>query len=181
MGTSGNFSAITSREPFRVCITASGNDKGELEETHFLEVDSSGEIVQGFGRPSAETPLHLALYRLLPEISCVLHTHSIWGVVLSDVFSSEIEIDGYEMLKGLSGVLTHEHLERIPIIENSQDYALLAARMEDALADAGNVHGIYLRRHGLYSWGTDVAEAKRHIEVLEYLFEAVARRSSWPS
>ena len=178
LGTSGNFSALTSREPFSLCITASGNEKGELDDTHFLDLDTDGKILQGSGKPSAETQIHLALYRLLPQMNSVLHTHSVWGTILSDVFfaDGEIRIEGYEMLKGLAGVTTHEHKETVPIIENSQDYVALARNIEKVLLENDGIHGVYLRRHGLYTWGKDVAEAKRHVEIFEFLFEVIGRR-----
>jgi methylthioribulose-1-phosphate dehydratase len=178
LGTSGNFSALLEREPLKLCITASGNEKGNLDETHFLEVDENAEVLQGNGSPSAETLLHLAIYRHLPEINSILHTHSVWGTILSDVYAKNgfIEISGYEMLKGLAGVKTHEHTEQVPIIENSQDYVALSHVIENVLRENPNCHGIYLRRHGLYTWGREVKEAKRHIEIFEFLFEVLGRR-----
>lgn len=177
LGTSGNFSALVSQEPFRVCITASGNEKGALDETHFLEIDDNAEVLQGFGKPSAETLLHLTIYRLKPEAQAILHTHSVWGTILSDVYFERgaIEIEGYEMLKGLAGVTTHEHRERLPIIENSQDYLALSHVIDNTLRENPDIHGIFLRRHGLYTWGESVAEAKRHIEIFEFLFEVLGR------
>lgn len=177
LGTSGNFSALISQSPFRVCITASGNEKGALDETHFLEIDDNAEVLQGFGKPSAETLLHLTIYRLKSEARAILHTHSVWGTILSDVYFERgaIEIEGYEMLKGLSGVATHEHRERLPIVENSQDYRALSHVIDNTLRENPGVHGIFLRRHGLYTWGESVAEAKRHIEIFEFLFEVLGR------
>lgn len=178
LGTSGNFSALLAREPFRLCITSSGNDKGALDDTHFLEIDDNAEVLQGFGKPSAETLLHLAIYRLKPEAKAVLHTHSVWGTILSDVFFERgaIEIKGYEMLKGLDGVTTHEHREFVPIIENSQDYVALSHVIDNTLLENPKIHGIFLRRHGLYTWGASVADTKRHIEIFEFLFEVLGRR-----
>lgn len=176
LGTSGNFSFIET-EPLRVCITASGNDKGVLDETHFLEIDESENVLKGIGKPSAETQIHLAIYKLFPETRSILHTHSIWGTILSDKYfaNGAIEIEGYEMLKGLSGVKTHEHKESVPIVENSQNYDELSETIREVLAKNPNAHGIYLRRHGLYTWGESVAEAKRHIEIFEFLFEVLGR------
>ncbi len=178
LGTSGNFSAVIERNPLKLCITASGNEKGRLDETHFLEIDDNAEVLQGFGKPSAETLLHLAIYRFLPETNSILHTHSVWGTILSDIYYEKgfIEIEGYEMLKGLAGVQTHEHTEQVPIIENSQDYVALSHVIENVLRENPNCHGIYLRRHGIYTWGQDVAEAKRQIEIFEFLFEVLGRR-----
>ena len=178
LGTSGNFSALLARKPLRVCVTASGLEKGKLDETNFLELDDDAEILQGFGKPSAETLIHLTIYRFLPKARSILHTHSVWGTILSDHFFEQgaIKIEGYEMLKGLAGVKTHEHTERVPIVENSQDYVALAHVIENVIRDNPDIHGIYLRRHGLYTWGETVSEAKRHIEIFEFLFEVLGRQ-----
>lgn len=177
LGTSGNFSALISREPLNICITSSGNEKGKLDETHFLKVNQNAEVIQGEGKPSAETLLHLTLYYLKSEANSILHTHSVWGTILSDKFyaNGAIEIEGYEMLKGLNGVQTHEHREVLPIIENSQDYVALSHVIENVIRENPETHGIYLRRHGLYTWGNSIAEAKRHIEIFEFLFEVLGR------
>lgn len=178
LGTSGNFSALMEREPLKLCITASGNEKGSLDETHFLEIDDNAEVLQGFGSPSAETLIHLAIYRYFPNVKSILHTHSVWGTILSDVFYEKgfIEISGYEMLKGLAGIKTHEHTEKLPIVENSQDYIALSHVIENVLRENPDCHGVYLRRHGLYTWGESVKEAKRHIEIFEFLFEVLGRQ-----
>ena len=178
LGTSGNFSMLLARKPLRIVVTASGIDKGDLDETNFLEIDDDAEILQGFGKPSAETLLHLSIYRFVPKARSILHTHSVWGTILSDHFFEQgaIEIEGFEMLKGLSGVTTHEHKERVPIVENSQDYIALSHVIENVLRENPGIHGIYLRRHGLYTWGETVADARRHIEIFEFLFEVLGRQ-----
>lgn len=176
LGTSGNFSAVSSREPLRLAITSSGVDKGGLAAGDILEIDADGKVIRGEGRPSAETLLHLAVVRLA-RAGAVLHTHSVWSNILSDVRMSEggIRIEGYEMLKGLDRVTTHEHREWLPVIENSQDMGALARSVEESLNRHPLSHGFLLRRHGLYTWGRDLAEAKRHVEILEFLLEVMGR------
>jgi methylthioribulose-1-phosphate dehydratase len=176
LGTSGNFSAVVSRDPLRLAITSSSVDKGGLAADHILQIDDQGNVLEGSGRPSAETLLHLAVVRLR-EAGSVLHTHSVWSNILSDAYSADggLSIEGYEMLKGLAGVSTHEHREWVPIIENSQDMTRLAGSVEEALAQHPRAHEFLLRRHGLYTWGKDIAEAKRHVEILEFLLEVRGR------
>jgi methylthioribulose-1-phosphate dehydratase len=89
-----------------------------------------------------------------------------------------LEISGYEMLKGLAGVTTHEHRLRVDIFQNTQDIPALAREVERRLRDATNPlrHAFLIAGHGLYTWGNDLPEARRHIEVLEFLFEVVARK-----
>ena len=74
-----------------------------------------------------------------------------------------------------TGVHTHEHSEWLPIIENSQDMSELAVRIRVVLTEQPNAHGLLLHKHGLYSWGKDLSEARRHIEILEFLLEALGR------
>lgn len=176
LGTSGNFSAVVERVPLRLLITSSGNDKGQLTADHFVQVDEAGRVVAGNGKPSDETSLHLTLAKQIKAES-VLHTHSIWSTLLSDAFAGKggIKISGYEMLKGLSGVRTHEHEEWLPILENSQDMTALAEQLSALLTEHPNVHGFLLRGHGLYTWGASIQEAKRHVEILEFLLEVTGR------
>jgi methylthioribulose-1-phosphate dehydratase len=176
LGTSGNFSAVISRDPLRLAITASGNDKGNLTSEQIIQIDEAGNVVSGVGKPSDETKLHLVAVRLR-DAGAVLHTHSVWSTLLSNAFAKDggIKISGYEMLKGLAGVKTHEHEEWLPIIENSQDMEQLAATVETVLGKFPDAHGFLLRGHGLYTWGRDLNEAKRHIEIFEFLLEVTGR------
>lgn len=176
-GASGNFSILLARKPLRLCITAAGNEKGTLDETNFLELDDDAEILQGFGRPSDETLLHLSIYRLRPRARCILYSQTVWGSLLSDrhFVDGSIVMQGHEVLKCLTGVDTHDHTERIPIVENSGDQIALSHVIENVLLENPNIHGIYIRRHGLFSWGETVEEARRNIEIFEFLFEVVAQ------
>jgi methylthioribulose-1-phosphate dehydratase len=175
-GTSGNFSAVVSERPLRLAITPTGLDKGALDPEQFLEIDEVARVIRGNGQPSAETGLHLAIVRACGA-GAVLHTHSLWSTLLSDVFSADgvLTLEGFEMLKGLRGVHTHEHREILPIFENSQDITQLAEQVQALLKRDPAVHGFLLRRHGLYTWGQDLAEAKRHVEILEFLLEIFGR------
>jgi methylthioribulose-1-phosphate dehydratase len=175
--TSGNFS-VRDRATGRVLVTASGLDKGVLTRDGLLEVDAEGRVVSGAGRPSAETGLHLVLYKARPDAGAILHVHTVWNTLISGIHAGagQLMLTGYELLKGLSGVATHEHAEQVPILANSQDYAQLTARLADALDEFPRTHGVLLSRHGLYTWGESVAEARRHLEALEFLFEVEGRR-----
>jgi|SRR5438477_9375706 len=176
LGTSGNFSAVVSREPLRLAITSTGVDKGSLAAEHILEMDDAAGVVRGAGRPSAEALLHVAIVRGLGA-GAVLHTHSVWSTVLSGTHAAQggVAIEGYEMLKGLEGVRTHQHREWLPILENSQDMEELSARVATTLRQNSGIHGFLLREHGLYTWGQTLPEAKRHVEILEFLMEVVVR------
>ena len=177
LGTSGNFSAVVSREPLILTITATGLDKAALSTGDFVRVDARGAVVEGSGRPSAETALHVLL-AIVRQAGAVLHTHSVWSTLLSDLHADDggFWIEGYEMLKGLEGVKTHTHREWLPIIANHQDMKALTGVVEMTLAQHPSAHGFLLRGHGLYTWGESLEQAKRHLEILEFLLEVVGRR-----
>jgi methylthioribulose-1-phosphate dehydratase len=179
VGTSGNLSAVISRRPLRIAITASGIQKRELRPAHILQCNERGEVVgRAKGTPSAETLLHLEIVSHRRP-GAVLHTHSIWSTMLSDAHGGAgFGIEGYEMLKGLRGVTSHEHREWIPILDNDQDIPRLARAVGATLDQFTAAHAFLLRRHGLYTWGETLAEAERHVEILEFLFETLGRTRS---
>jgi methylthioribulose-1-phosphate dehydratase len=188
VGTSGNFSAVLAADPLRLVITPSGADKAEVRAEDLVTIDAEGAVEAGRGRPSAETALHLAIVRARGA-GAVSHTHSVWSTLLSDAAfpAGGLAIEGYEMLKGLSGVTTHAHREWLPVIANTQDWAAEAHRVESLLRGQPQAHGLLIRRHGLYTWGRDLEELKRHLEILEFLLEVVGRSGegqggqTWPS
>jgi methylthioribulose-1-phosphate dehydratase len=179
LATSSNFSARL--DPGHILITASGKDKGNLKDGDIVEIDLMGGLSSSDSqvKPSAETYLHAELYRHDPEIGAVLHTHSVYATGLSEQFAKHgrFELSGYEMLKALRGVLTHEHTEIIPIFPNHQDMTALSKIALDSLRVNREIHSFLIERHGLYTWGRDLAEAKRHIEALEFLFECECRKA----
>jgi methylthioribulose-1-phosphate dehydratase len=180
VGTSSNYSVVINREPLELLITASGKDKGRLTRRDFVRVDASGRpTVEGQPKSSAETLLHVVAAQQ-PGVGAVLHTHSVWSTVLSDFFYPQggFELSGYEMLKGLEGISTHESTAWVEIFDNTQDIPSLAAQVRERMNDAADPlqYGYLIRRHGLYTWGRDVDEARRHVEIFEFLFECIARR-----
>ena len=174
--TSGNFS-VRDRGAARMLISPSGLDKGVMTSADLLKTDMDGRTTDPAKRPSAETGLHAVIYRDRPDAYAILHVHTVWNTILSDVHTERgcVALKGYELLKGLAGVTTHEYEERIPVLENSQDYSKLAADLGHSLAGFPKAHGVLLSAHGLYTWGTSVAEARRHLEALEFLFEVEVR------
>jgi methylthioribulose-1-phosphate dehydratase len=184
--TSGNFSV---RIGNHMRVTVSSLDKSQLSREGLLDMTLEGHFIAGSGnpvtaRPSAESLLHRIIYRERPNAGAILHTHSIWCTILSDetlpygAAAGELVITGYELLKAFSGVSTHQHEERIPILRNTQDYVALSGQLHHSLEHNTSAHGVLLSAHGLYTWGESVAEARRHLEALEFLFEVLVRRRS---
>ena len=180
LGTSSNYSVVINHNPLELLVTASGKDKGRLTPSDFVRVDGQGQpVLPDSPKPSAETLLHVAL-ALQPDVGAILHTHSVSSTLLSDLYFPDggFHIEGYEMLKGLAGIKTHETSKWVEIFENTQDIPSLARQIEERQKDIERrlQHVFLIRRHGLYTWGRDLDEARRHVEILEFLLDVVARR-----
>lgn len=181
-GTSSNYSVVIQADPLRLLVTASGKDKGHLAEEDFVIVDEAGQAdPAGQPKSSAETLLHCSAARHRGA-GAVLHTHSPWSTVLSHKFAAVggIEFHDYEMLKGLSGITTHRTRFWLPIYDNTQDIPALARQVEAQWQENPQdlAWGYLIRRHGLYTWGVDLPEAIRHLEVLEFLLECFGTEMS---
>ncbi|UGB47090.1 methylthioribulose 1-phosphate dehydratase [Frateuria edaphi] len=167
--TSSNFSMRVNEEV--VAITISGRDKGRLGREDIMLVDMAGHAVGTRARPSAETELHTQAYRRLPQAQVVLHTHSRTQSVASRLFAREgaVRLEGWELQKAITGYTTHDSVLEIPVFPNTQHMPELVERI-DAWLDAGKpLHAYLIDGHGIYTWGADMAEARRHLEALEFL------------
>lgn len=171
--TSTNYSLRLQNDRF--LISRSGVDKSQFKLNDLIHINSKGEIYPEFQKPgvksSAETMIHTSIYARFPDINCVLHTHSVLGTWLSQKFAMEkaIHFNGWELLKGLAGIDTHLTTVTLPIVYNHQDMETLMNEMEYHWAYGPM--GFLIAGHGLYTWGRNVFEAKRHIETFEFLFE----------
>ncbi len=170
--TSSNYSVKLDSQ--YIALTRSGVDKYAIEAADVIVVNRAGEVVAPLGeKPSAETLIHCRLYDD-ERVGAVLHTHSIFGTRLSLAHEKdrELQITGYELLKGLQGNRSHLVKETIPVLSNSQDMKEFVSWMEDL--DFNTIHGFLIAGHGLYTWGRDLKEARRHVETYEFLFESMA-------
>jgi methylthioribulose-1-phosphate dehydratase len=170
--TSTNYSFRTEADAKTIFVSRSGIDKSQFQTEDFMCVDFEGNPTAEFEgiKPSAETLIHCVLYDLFPETQVILHSHSVYSVVMSQKFENEITFEGYEIQKGFAGQTTHENKISIPILPNTQDMQEFATWMRASKDHFGN-HCFVIRNHGTYAWGKNLFEAKRHLETLEYLLE----------
>ena len=166
--TSSNFSMRL--DDRHVAVTVSGRDKGRLTADDIMVVDYHGNPVNEGQKPSAETVLHTQLYARLPDVGCVLHTHSLAQTLASRLYAGagHVRFEDYELIKAFRGQETHDTEMDVPVLANSQCIPTLAAQV-DVLLDRGALWGYLIEGHGLYAWGCDMAEARRHLEAFEFL------------
>jgi len=173
MGTSGNLSVRDNEDHFT--ITASGKDKGRLTHADFLRCGLDGKPSEPTkNRPSAETLVHCVIYELFPHAGAIYHVHDPFAALCSarDHDQGYTELSGVEMIKGLD-IWDPDAKIRIPILPNHAHIPTLAQATREYLEaepERWPVPCVNILRHGVYAWGKDPFEAKRHLETLAYLF-----------
>lgn len=188
--TSSNFSYRRDAQSF--AISASGLEKGSLSLHDFISCDIATATPLPSSNdprsPSAETLLHATVYEYYPSIHYVVHTHSSPCTVLSKLYETQghFVLQGFELLKGLHRITTHEARVTVPIFSNHQDMTVIRPQLQHAMRHATEqhlpLHGFILAGHGLYTWGRSPQEAKRHLEVFETLMHCVLelKRHGYP-
>ncbi|UFJ39755.1 methylthioribulose 1-phosphate dehydratase [Brevibacillus humidisoli] len=170
-GTSGNLSIKLSGEPLQFAVTASGKDKTKLSPEDYLIVDGDSRPVEATSlKPSAETMIHAVVYKKIPTAGACFHVHTIANNLVSELYFQEtaFSIQGQELIKGL-GIWEENARISVPIVENFADIPQLAAAIEEVITP--EIPGVLIRNHGIYAWGANDFEAKRHLESFEFLFE----------
>lgn len=153
-----------------IWVSRSGVDKSQFHSSDFITVDNNGLSIGEFEgiKPSAETLIHCVIYEQFPETKVILHSHSIFPILISTVNKETVTFEGYEIQKGFEGQTTHENSIQIPLFENTQDMADFKNTLINNKTRIQN-HSFLIRKHGTYAWGRNLFEAKRHLETLEYL------------
>lgn len=176
-GTSGNLSVRVGEfrpEQFAFAVTASGKDKSVHTPSDYLLVDQQGKPIEATGlKPSAETLIHCEIYRKTGA-GAIFHVHTVFNNLVSELFweRGSVPVDGVELIKAFN-IWEEDAQIDIPILPNYADIPRIAELVDGAIQP--RIPGILLRKHGIYAWGANAFEAKRHLEAFEFLFEYVYR------
>ncbi|OME88041.1 methylthioribulose-1-phosphate dehydratase [Paenibacillus sp. FSL A5-0031] len=176
-GTSGNLSIRVgdyNPDEFQFAITASGKDKTIHTPEDYLFVDQDGKPCETTRlKPSAETLIHCEIYKLTGA-GAIFHVHTVFNSVISEYFwdRKSVPVDGVELIKGFNIWDEEAHID-IPIVSNFAHIPSIVPEITERIVK--NIPGILLRKHGIYAWGANAFEAKRHLEAFEFIFEYVYR------
>lgn len=167
--TSGNYSVRL--DDASIMVTRSGADKRKLEMADLMRLDADGVPLED-AMPSAETLLHVQIYRHDPDTVAVLHVHSPAATVISRraaLKNGALRLENYELLKALEGITTHASAIDLPVVANDQDMQRLAETVAPWLAIPSAPPAYLIEGHGIYTWGRSVAAAARHLEALDFI------------
>jgi len=152
-GTSGNLSV---RAGDLIAITPSGVPYRDIAPADICLVRPGDGSTAGRGRPSSETPMHLAVYRAT-DAEAIVHTHSPFVVALSAVLD-ELPAIHYAMA-GLGGPVRVAPYARF----GSQELA------DGAVAALAGRTAVILANHGALAYGSSLGQAYDRARTLEWL------------
>jgi L-fuculose-phosphate aldolase len=157
VGTAGNISARSEGDV--MIITPTNTCKGHLDVDRLVSIDIKDGRTLGGGRPSIETPFHLAFYRARPEINAVIHTHPVHCTALA--------VKGERVQPGLTpeGLLVlGREVPMVPYATPGTDD--LARALSEALHTS---NAFLLEKHGAIAVGRSMSEAFHRMETLEFM------------
>jgi methylthioribulose-1-phosphate dehydratase len=173
--TAGNLSVRD--EAGAVWITASGTHKGRLTPEDFVRVDLDGTRRDGTNRrPSAETTLHLAVYRTHPEAQACLHVHTVPGTLVHRLRPSGapgLRLPPLELVKAFDVWDPNPEVD-VPVFANQPQVPDIAAEVETRFRRRPpEVPGFLIEDHGLTAWGPSLEAADQALEAFEFLFRCM--------
>ena len=154
--TDGNVSARL--DSATLLVTPAGREKGGLEPEDLLVVDLDGHVLEGEGRPSTETPVHLLCYRRRGAVGGVVHAHP---PVATAFAAAGVPLDAPVMPEI---VLT---VGRVPLVPYATPGTEELARSLEPWIDGHDA--FLLESHGVLTLGRDVREALHRMERVEHL------------
>lgn len=156
-------------------MSRSGLHKRLLTPRDFIRIDFNGHALRKQSpKPSDETLLHTVIYKLIPEVGCVLHCHP---EAIEELDEPGFKIEGHELLKIL-GYKDHNSPLFLNTFANDQDMRHLAMRVEKhfhAIGAESSLHyGIFvLAHHGIYCAGKTVDQAEARLEAVIHLLKSM--------
>jgi L-ribulose-5-phosphate 4-epimerase len=159
---SGNASGLDRRSG-RLVIKPSGVDYDSLSPEHLVEVDlAGGEILDAKFRPSVDLPHHLFLYRNMPGVCGIVHTHSNYATALAAL--------GRAIPVCLTAIADQfgAPIPCTPYVDNEGDHI-----GQMILRCRNRAPAILLGNHGVFAWGTTARDALKAAVMTEDVAKTV--------
>lgn len=179
--TAGNLSVFDSSSKI-IWITASGVDKSCLQKKDFIALNLNGEPIDSNGKkPSAETSIHLAIYKNISEIGACLHIHTPSSCFLEYGVTSRnphkrVLVPNLEILKAFGDFRENPNFE-MDVFYNFGEVSKISKVLEKALQEKiFDLPFVLIQNHGITVWGKNVWDANKNLEAVEFLLQVISFR-----
>lgn len=156
----GNISVRTGDN--RVWVTPAGVSKGYMTEEMLVCVDLDNNILEGSGKPSSETAMHLRVYKENPEVGSVCHAHPVNATCFA---IARVPLDKALMTECVLG------LGVVPVAPYATSGTPAVA--ESIAPYCRDYNAVLLANHGALTWGRDAIQAYYRMESVECCAEVM--------
>lgn len=161
-----HLSASVPGEPGHYLINPFGAGFDEITASSLVKVDVAGQVVDGSGarvNPSGFA-IHGAVHAARPDVECVIHLHTPWGVALS-MLPQGLQPTSQWAMRLYRRLGRHAY----------EGLALGPDEQQRLVAELGSLDGLLLENHGPLVVGRSVAEAWMLMHLLERAAQAQLR------
>jgi L-ribulose-5-phosphate 4-epimerase len=146
--SAGNISAQDAQG--NIAITPAGMSYSSMRPSDITIIDFDGQVLDGRLKPSSETPMHAAIYRNVPNVGAVVHTHSVHALGFA-ASGAEIPVVSLEVLL-IGGP--------VPVAPYACPGTAEAGRIaSEVFASRPALRALLLRNHGALAIGADLEHA----------------------
>jgi len=164
--TWGNVSAIN-RDLGHIVIKPSGVEYDAMKPEDMVIVNMDGKVIHGNFKPSSDTATHIELYRHFTDIGAVVHTHSTWATIMSQIGKP---------LAAFGTTHADYFADSIPCTRDMTEAEIASGYEREtgrviAEAFAGinpmDIPAVLVKNHGPFTWGASSKKAVENALVLE--------------
>lgn len=166
--TWGNVSEISQDRKY-IVIKPSGVEYDHMEANDMVVLDLDGNVIEGYLKPSSDTPTHIELYKRYKEISGITHTHSKWATIMAQ---AKLDIKAAGTTHGdyfygsipVTRDMTKDEIEK--------DYekntgSVIIECFEEREISPKDIPAVLVANHGPFCFGKDAKDSVFHSVVLE--------------
>ena len=164
--TWGNVSAID-REKGLIIIKPSGIEYDDMKAEDMVVVDLDGNAIEGTYKPSSDTATHIELYRSFPEIGAVVHTHSAWATIMSQIGKSILPFGTTHADYFAQAIpCTRDMTEAEISTEYERETGKVIVEAFKGINPMA-IPAVLVKNHGPFTWGATAKKAVENAFVLE--------------
>lgn len=166
--TWGNVSEISQDRKY-IVIKPSGVDYNQMKASDMVVVDLDGNVIEGYLKPSSDTPTHIELYKRYKEISGITHTHSKWATIMAE---AKLDIKAAGTTHGdyfygsipVTRDMTKDEIEKD--YEKNTGSVIIECFEENKISPK-DIPAVLVANHGPFCFGKDAKDSVFHSVVLE--------------
>lgn len=167
--TWGNVSAIDENTNY-IVIKPSGLEYEKMTPNDMVVLDLDGKIIEGNLNPSTDTLTHIEIYKTFREIKSIVHTHSRWATIWSQIGKSikpygTTHADYFYGEIPCTRALTDDEIQGE--YEKNTGKVITETIKNNSINDVFSVPAILVKNHGPFTWGVNCTNAVNNAIILE--------------